>query len=686
LFGLKGKMRKIWHLRHSGRTATRRRIVGIVATFGVLFATLGIGFAASGRVVTHHTSNTAHSARTASATTATAAGGYSSGRLMAADPLGGYWTVNWLGVISAHGTAPTFGSPAQSGITLTKPIVGMASTPDGQGYWLVGSDGGVFAYGDAQFYGSTGAIHLNQPIVGLAATPDGLGYWLVASDGGIFTFGDAQFYGSTGAIHLNQPIVGLAATPDGLGYWLVASDGGIFTFGDAPFYGSTGAIHLNQPIVGLAATPDGLGYWLVASDGGIFTYGDAAFYGSMSAVDVNVLGMIISPSTAGYTLVQLNGAASTFSPSSVASESSSLASYTTQPTVSSLAPNAESSADDCQPTATPTATVDTSLTDVLANETGPGWIGGDATYSTELPSGNEAFVFSDTLIGTSQPSGSASLQGFIHNSELVGSLSDLSTDLLGTTSVPQTLIPDTTDPGDQWQVAATYIENGMQLVFVNEFSPGNPFDRYTGRSGIAVMSIPANGMPTLNSLTLIPTDPDTQWGNAVMQSDGYNYIYGNYGAVATGMFLGMKVARAPLHESLNVATWQYWNGSGWVSGESNAVPLSTTNQLTGVTPQQDGVGYVGVSTAPSVYASNVELSYSCSPQGPWTTPEPVYAIPQIAQYHDEIAYIPTFHPELSSAGSLVVSYNIDTTNGMTDLESDVHQYQPQFLQVKVGTP
>ena len=75
----------------------------------------------------------------------------------------------------------------------------------------------------------------------MAATPDGHGYWLVASDGGIFTFGDAHFYGSTGDIHLNKPIVGMAATPDGKGYWLVASDGGIFTFGDADFYGSTGS-------------------------------------------------------------------------------------------------------------------------------------------------------------------------------------------------------------------------------------------------------------------------------------------------------------------------------------------------------------------------------------------------------------------------------------------------------------
>ncbi len=81
----------------------------------------------------------------------------------------------------------------------------------GKGYWLVAADGGIFSYGDATFYGSTGGMHLNQPIVGMAATPDGGGYWLVAADGGIFSYGDATFYGSTGGMHLNQPIVGMAA-------------------------------------------------------------------------------------------------------------------------------------------------------------------------------------------------------------------------------------------------------------------------------------------------------------------------------------------------------------------------------------------------------------------------------------------------------------------------------------------
>ena len=57
----------------------------------------------------------------------------------------------------------------------------------------------------------------------MEATPSGHGYWLVASDGGIFPFGDANGYGSAGAVHLNKPIVGIEATPTGHGYWLFAS-------------------------------------------------------------------------------------------------------------------------------------------------------------------------------------------------------------------------------------------------------------------------------------------------------------------------------------------------------------------------------------------------------------------------------------------------------------------------------
>ena len=165
--------------------------------------------------------------------------------------------------------------------------ISQPSTPDGKGYWLVAKDGGVFSFGDANFYGSMGGKPLNQPVVGIASTPDGKGYWLVAKDGGVFSFGDAAFYGSMGGKPLNQPVVGIASTPDGKGYWLVAKDGGVFSFGDAEFYGSMAGHTLNQPVVGITSTPDGKGYWLVAKDGGVFSFGDAEFYGSMAGHSLN---------------------------------------------------------------------------------------------------------------------------------------------------------------------------------------------------------------------------------------------------------------------------------------------------------------------------------------------------------------------------------------------------------------
>jgi IPT/TIG domain len=203
-------------------------------------------------------------------------------------------------------TKVTAVSPAQAGgtvnVTVTSPeatsVVGLLDqfTYTSTGYWEVASDGGIFSFGTAQFYGSMGGKHLNQPIVGMAATPTGGGYWEVASDGGIFAFGDAQFYGSMGGKPLDKPIVGMTATPTGGGYWEAASDGGIFSFGTATFHGSMGGKPLNRPMVGVATTVTGTGYWTVASDGGIFSYGSATFHGSMGGKPLNepIVGMASS--------------------------------------------------------------------------------------------------------------------------------------------------------------------------------------------------------------------------------------------------------------------------------------------------------------------------------------------------------------------------------------------------------
>ncbi|MCU1429068.1 MAG: fibronectin type protein [Actinomycetia bacterium] len=166
----------------------------------------------------------------------------------------GYWLFTSRGRVfpvpsTNASSAPFFGDLSR--VALSGSVLGSVATPTGRGYYMVGVDGGVFAFGDARFYGSMGGRHLSQPIVALVPTADNHGYWLVASDGGVFAFGSAKFKGSMGGAQLQQPIVGMVRYGDG--YLMVAADGGVFNFSTRAFAGSLGGRALASPVVSIAA-------------------------------------------------------------------------------------------------------------------------------------------------------------------------------------------------------------------------------------------------------------------------------------------------------------------------------------------------------------------------------------------------------------------------------------------------
>ncbi len=200
----------------------------------------------------------------------------------------GYWLVGSDGGIFSFGSAAFHGS--MGGVALQRPVVGITPTLTRGGYWLVASDGGIFSFGDARFYGSIPGTGLNPagsglphslaaPIVGMVPSVNRRGYFMVASDGGVFAFGDAKFEGSCPGIGSCSGRA-VAVMPDGTGngYWLVTNTGGVYSFGDAPFYGAPGT--QSSPVVNAAATPDGMGYWLLFANGVVASYGDATNFGS----------------------------------------------------------------------------------------------------------------------------------------------------------------------------------------------------------------------------------------------------------------------------------------------------------------------------------------------------------------------------------------------------------------------
>lgn len=221
-------------------------------------------------------------------------------------PRSGYWMLGSTGSVYGFGDATNRGAPA--------PIAAanISSTSSGNGYWVVGKGGNVFPYGDAGFFGSRPALRAGETVSTISPTPDGAGYWLFTSQGRVFPFGSARHFGDLSAFTLSGPVLGSAATPSGNGYYMVASDGGIFAFGDAAFRGSMGGRRLSGPVVGLAPDPDGIGYWLVATDGGIFAF-DAAFRGSLGGTRLNqpVVGMVAYGD--GYLMVAADGGIFSFS-------------------------------------------------------------------------------------------------------------------------------------------------------------------------------------------------------------------------------------------------------------------------------------------------------------------------------------------------------------------------------------
>src|SRR3974390_456962 len=91
-------------------------------------------------------------------------------------------------------------------------------------------DDTIYAFGSATFRGSAQALSPPQPVVAMATSASGAGYWLVGRDGAVYSYG-APFYGSLYGAWFKPPVVGMAATPTGRGYWILSARGGRLPFG-----------------------------------------------------------------------------------------------------------------------------------------------------------------------------------------------------------------------------------------------------------------------------------------------------------------------------------------------------------------------------------------------------------------------------------------------------------------------
>ena len=216
---------------------------------------------------------------------------------------------------SRSGTRATTDRPP---VAALRRVIGMASSPSGNGYWLVATDGGSLrvrrrallrldrrvapeprrssasarrrpgtATGSSRPTAASSrsatrastarpaASGSNQPIVGMAADADR--HTATGSSPPTAASSRSATRASTArpAALANQPIVGIATDLTGRGYWLAGARRRRVHVRRRAEPRRHPASHLRLPVRGITSTPSGRGYWLAAGDGGVFAFGDA---------------------------------------------------------------------------------------------------------------------------------------------------------------------------------------------------------------------------------------------------------------------------------------------------------------------------------------------------------------------------------------------------------------------------
>jgi len=301
----------------------------------------------------------------------------------------GYWVAHASGLVTTHGDATDYGDIAHiPNFSLNRDIVAIAVIPGG--YYLLGADGGVFAFGAAKFYGSVPQVVPGISTTAVAIQVNAGGYRVIMSDGGVFAFGTAYFGGSVpgvlGTTALASPIIDAIVGPDGMTYAMIGADGGVFAFGlvFAGSFGGTG----RTDIVGAAALADG-GYALLASQGDISSFpgGEVvAETGASNAVD----GVVRPDSTPPVTIAQ-DTTTTSQAPSTTAATATTKATTTTTTTATTTTKKATTTTKKPATTTTKKATTTTKKPATTTTKKPT-----TTTTSNTPPAGNAVTIWSPT--------------------------------------------------------------------------------------------------------------------------------------------------------------------------------------------------------------------------------------------------------------------------------------------------
>jgi hypothetical protein len=331
------------------------------------------------------------------------------------------------------------------------------------------------------------------------------------------------------------------------------------------------------------------------------------------------------------------------------------------------------------------ATTDSGLNSMFTNygNTGAGWTGADSTFSAPLPDGRDLWLFSDTFLGPITPPTRPTTAPLINNSFVSQSGSTLSTITGGTASSPLAVMRPATS-GDWYWTGAGQVLGGILQVPVTEWKKTGTGLFDIAWVGNAVAKFALTNLSTPTSITALPSSAGIEWGSWVRYDGTYTYIYG---VEDLGSDKYLHIARVTGTDL--AGTWSFFaGGTSWTSAESGSVRV-----LDGVSNEYSvhkltSSLYMLTTMDTSVAFSNEMVAYfACSPTGPFVARTTLYDTPETGAFgsygnSNVYTYNAHVHPELSTSGRLVISYNVNSLNG-NDVYADVSIYRPRLIDVNL---
>lgn len=301
-----------------------------------------------------------------------------------------------------------------------------------------------------------------------------------------------------------------------------------------------------------------------------------------------------------------------------------------------------------------------------------GWAGADGTYSTEVPGHGLVWLFNDTWLGPVNPDESlGEAPGLVNNSAVIGGedgLPDL-TVTGGTQEAPTSLA----GPLWQWNGDGIYDGGSLRVIEFEQAITDDPPPWNFGWVGTTLASFDEGF--AVESVVEVPTANNVGWGVELVACGDYIYIYG---AEAVPLEKIMHVARVQVGHLADIGAWEYFDGQGWSSDPAASARVAReVGSSYAVTPVADK--WV-LTTTDSLLGDTVYVSVADSPTGPFTDRQPVYVAPEA--HSGEGLYAPynvAAHPSVSEPGTLVISYNVNSSEGFDGIKRNVNFNRPRFI-------